>query len=301
MDLFKKIPELIPELSECISAIKGVQTDSIKRVTSLSHKIQTACLNHPDEAIATVHLLKIKSPLKQSIFSAILGVLLAKKLKYNSDDITQLLNAILTANMAFIEYQVLLNSTTAPLTEAQLTKIRNHPIESVNMLKAVGVNNPKWLSAVVQHHERLNGTGYPKKLKNDEICTEALIVAICEFYTAMIDDRAYRATFNAREALQELYGQSKQREKSLYTHFIKVIGIYPPGSFVQLANNEKAVVYKRVPEKVMPIVKSVFDPKGNPYAGGIQRDCNQENYKVICPCQIERRASVELTSFWQST
>ncbi len=77
-----------------------------------------------------------------------------------------------------------------------------HPVRSaqyVNEIKYIDVGD-----IVLQHHERIDGSGYPYGLKGDEICIEAKIIAVADTYDAMTSDRPYRKALLPKEALEEI-------------------------------------------------------------------------------------------------
>lgn len=297
-DPFTELPKLIPKLSKAISALRAADYNGMVQLYEIIQIITKLTDADEDAALAAVHLLKIASPLKQTIFSAVLMTLLADRLKQNQKDRLTWQRAALTANISFVDFQVLLNSNNNPLSAEQRQRIREHPLESQKILENAGVGDEELINIVAQHHERCDGSGYPHQLKGDEIHLGALAVAVCEFYTAMIDDRAYRNTYQAGEALQELYKNSADREKKLQTQFIKLVGIYPPGTFVKLASGEIAIVHRRNPDTVMPRVKAIFGPDKQPYFGGLLRDCNNPKFKITGSTNQNLRTSLDLTALW---
>jgi len=298
IDPFEKLPLLITDLSKSMSAFRSKDKQGIHRLLDIVNSIESLCIHAPDAALAAIHLNKFESPLKQPLYSAILANLLAHRLEYSKAATKTLMCAVLTSNISFVEYQVLLNSANKPLTDHQKDKIHRHPYDSAELLRNASVDSEHWLKIIEQHHEKVDGSGYPNNLSGDEIEQDALIIALCEFYTAMIDNRAYRAPMKSRAALQALYEKSEDIEKHLHTAFIKVIGVYPPGSFVRLANNEIGVVFKRDAKSVIPIVKSIFAPDGEPYLGGILRDCNSPTFKIKSACLALKKTSLDIPKLW---
>lgn len=295
---FGVAPKLIALLSEALSTFRS-GADGTHKLMEVIRPIDTICQASPDAAIAVVHLTVIESPLKQPLYSAILCNLLARRLEYDNEARTKLMLAILTSNIALAELQVLLNNSDMPLTQAQRDKIQQHPIESVKILEKAGIDDVVWLTTIAQHHERADGSGYPKGLRETRICQDAIIVALGEFYTAMIDKRAYRSPMKAQDAMRELYDKSTKRERMLQVNFMKEIGIFPPGSFVKLTNGEIAIVWKRNGDQPMPFVKAIMDPSGKFYLGGLTRDCSKSEYKIAKPCSSPANIKMDLFAFWQ--
>ena len=98
-----------------------------------------------------------------------------------------------------------------PLTDEEYTRMKLHTVTGEHLLRAIPLFQ-SILPAVGSHHERLDGTGYPRGLKGDQIPLIARIVAVADAYDAMTSDRAYRAAMSHKKAVDELH-------KSVGTHF----------------------------------------------------------------------------------
>lgn len=97
--------------------------------------------------------------------------------------------------------------------------------------------------AVLEHHERLDGSGYPDGKKGGEISEMGLILAILDVYDALSSNRPYRKAIAPTEAMTTVYGMCGTAFDTTFTkEFIKCIGVYPAGSFVRLSSGEFGVV-----------------------------------------------------------
>ncbi|MCK4864674.1 MAG: HD-GYP domain-containing protein [Gammaproteobacteria bacterium] len=123
------------------------------------------------------------------------------------------------------------------------------------------------LDIVLNHHERLNGIGYPNSRKGDEISRFTRIVSIVDAFDAMTSDRCYKDAFQAQHALNELYNMApSELDQELIEAFIKCIGIYPVGSIVELNTGHTGVVVKlNEKNKLKPLVGLVLNRKHEPY------------------------------------
>ena len=295
-DPFKTLGALIPTLTDLYSAVKSKKEDKaqvlcekiIARIYEISDR------NH-NAALAAIHLCKEQSPLKQPIYSGVIAHLMS--IQYGIEGATKesLMRAILLANLTFYEFQVLLNTMDGKLTDAQRAKLHKHPLEAAQKLEAAGFLDPVMIKAIRQHHERLDGKGYPNHLKGNEISTLALIISICETYTARIDNRAYRKPVHPREALPHLLNEEDQRVKELLISLAKAIGLYPPGTWVKLASGEIAMVTAVSSASPVPKVVALFDSKGNAYMGPMERDAKNPATKVVGPSFPPKLPSVDLT------
>ena len=92
---------------------------------------------------------------------------------------------------------------TGPLGEYDRTIVEQHTLAGVEILEPIGVFAPE-LPLIRQHHERVDGTGYPDRLKGNEISFGARILAVADVFDAMTSDRPYRTAKSAQQALQEI-------------------------------------------------------------------------------------------------
>lgn len=298
LDPFVQLDSLIPAVSDLYTQIKMKNESASANLTRILDIITTITAAMPNATLAAIHLSKQQSPLKQPVYSAALAYLLSQVLKLDESTQQSLLYAVLTCNLTFYEYQVLLNTMDGKLTDAQRAKLQKHPIQAAQFMEAAGFINPYMIKAIRQHHERLDGTGYPNHLKSDEISTLALIIQICETYTARIDTRAYRKSVNPREALAPLLKETDKRMKDLLLAFARAIGIYPPGTWVKLVNNEIAVVIAHQRTSPIPRVRALFDPNGIPYMGPIERDCTLAEFKIVSSTSPPCMPSVDLPALF---
>jgi putative nucleotidyltransferase with HDIG domain len=88
-----------------------------------------------------------------------------------------------------------------PLDDAELAEIRRHPEAGRKLLEELGGFAETVRRLVSDHHERLDGTGYPNGLKDDELTIETRILAVCDVYDALVSDRVYRAAWTPERAL----------------------------------------------------------------------------------------------------
>ncbi|MDO9599608.1 MAG: HD-GYP domain-containing protein [Azoarcus sp.] len=153
----------------------------------------------------------------------------------------------------------------AKLTDAEFTKMKSHVVQSkLILLGTPGISNIA-LDVAAQHHERFDGTGYPNKLKGDQISLYGQMGAIVDVYDAITSNRVYHKGMPPTEALRKLLEWSKFHFKpDMVQAFIRAIGIYPSGSLVRLESGRLAVVQEQHADKLMqPTVKVMFHTKGH--------------------------------------
>lgn len=239
------------------------------------------CEQDLDAALGAVQLTHdIEYVLAHPLHVAILCELIAEFLKYDETRRERLIVAALTANLGMLSLQAKLHRQEEPLSSEQRQKIKDHPKQSANILRNAGVDDEDWLNIVLQHHERNDGTGY-NGLKGDEVMEEAKIIALADRYSAMVSPRAHRESLTANDSLKTLFlNKGKDHDETLSLIFIKLLGIFPPGSFVRLDNGETAVVIKRPVSGMWPIVKSILTPRGGPFGEPLTRNCNNDMHGI---------------------
>lgn len=137
------------------------------------------------------------------------------------------------------------------------------------------------------HHERLDGSGYPLKLKGDKIPLFAKIVAVADVYDALTADRVYKKKIVPTKAADYLTKYSGIHfDKDIVQKFLKMVVKYPVGCFVVLNTGEIAIVYEENPfNKTRPIVKVVARKEGPPvlipYFVDLSQDYKREIIDVI--------------------
>ncbi len=143
--------------------------------------------------------------------------------------------------------------------------MRNHAQYGYDLLGSHHELDPVVRNAALSHHERLDGKGYPNGLPGPAIEKFTRIVTIIDAYDAMTSDRPYHKGIPTAKALGILYkNRGNQFDDHLVEVFIRMIGVYPPGSLVELNTGEVAIVLATSPKrKLHPLVELVLDANGH--------------------------------------
>lgn len=129
------------------------------------------------------------------------------------------------------------------LTPEEYEEIKKHPRLGYEMFKAQrGYVNTASALIIYQHHERMNGKGYPEKLKGEQIHTFARICAVVDVYDALVADRPYRPAFQPHTALHILESAGGEFDPDILRTFFQHIAAYPIGTFVGLSNGLIGIV-----------------------------------------------------------
>lgn len=191
--------------------------------------------------------------------------------------------AALTMNVAMTDLQdQLANQWQAP-SEEQRDSIHAHAASSEAALTRLGVNDPTWLGAVRDHHARSPGLLRAKPPAQ----RLARLIHRADMLAAKLAPRASRSPLAPAVAIQACYFDESNQVDEAGAALIKAIGIYPPGSFVKLANDELAVVVRRSTNTATPRVAAVVNRSGLPIAEPAMRDTRQAEFRILA--SIPRR------------
>jgi len=208
--------------------------------------------------------------------AAITAYLVAQRLGWTDSDAQRAFKAALTMNLSMLDLQGQLALQTTPPTPEQRAAIHGHPELSRQLLEISGVTDADWLTAVSQHHERLDGSGYPQGLHGaSDIAT---LVQRADIYTAKLSPRATRDAIAADKAGRMMFMQEPGHP--MISALVKEFGVYPPGCFVRLISGETGMVVKRGATVMEPIVAVLTSPFGNSLAQPLRRDTAHQDYAI---------------------
>lgn len=256
----------------------------ISRCLYLGHKIQHACKKHPMGVLAALQLNRnARYHHMKELYAAVLCELIGRQAEMTPSARLLLICAALTQDIGMLDLQDdRLDKQTTQLTEGQKRQIQKHPLNGLKILEQAGVKDSIWLSAVEQHHERLDGKGYPQALSGDQISLAARVLSVADSYVAMARPRGDRPAMLARDAMKQIFQCRGERiDADLAKILIAILGTQPPGCWARLANQEIAVVVRRGTTAAFPIVGSVLSGDGDHLEKPILRDTSDHAYTAV--------------------
>lgn len=256
-----------------VQAIQGLDELSDPAATLNTFADDLLELMDRDADIAIYHLLRQE---RRQLFlygywhalhTAIVCRLMAERLQWSSLQQRLLVKAALTMNIASADLQGRLAVQEVPITERQRKQLHDHSLLAAERLRGFGVADAEWLEAVENHHERADGSGYPRGLRNTSPLAQALRHA--DVFAAKITARANRPALSLQEAARQLF--KEDQGGPFAAALIRSLGIYPPGELVKLQSGELAVVVRRGADASKPLVACITDTQGQPVASTVQR------------------------------
>jgi HD-GYP domain-containing protein (c-di-GMP phosphodiesterase class II) len=215
---------------------------------------------------ALISLLRLKNKddytYMHSVAVCALMVALARGLELSEAEIKQagLAGLLHDIGKAGIPLEIL--NKPAALTDEEFTLVRLHPERGHTLLLQADITDEVVLDVCLHHHEKVNGMGYPHKLKADEISLFAKMGAVCDVYDAITSHRPYKENWEPSDSLQRMAQWADHFDDRVFKAFVKSVGIYPIGSMVKLKSGRLAVVIDQSQKSLLtPIVKVFFSTK----------------------------------------
>lgn len=265
IDPYKRL-EYMGKLKTAVDGILNVKQENrysdegsklIKVVGYISRELITKFLSMKDIQIQVVDI-KIMDvyDYAHALNVAILSIITGINLGLSEKELYYLSTASLLMNVGenTAEYEFLIKDSS--LTEEEKEKIKRHTDRGRELLSKTSSIHAKVKEIILNHHERLDGSGYPRGLKARDICILTRIVMICDVYDAMTSDRVYRPAFLPDEVLEYLLGSNPSFDLEITKTFMRSVIIYPNGSFVQLSDGRLAIVINQSKDlPLRPVVK----------------------------------------------
>ena len=257
---FQRTNELMHRMVEDIRAGATLQLESVEEVIS---DMVDSMVRNPDALMWVARMREQHLTVYDHGLSvAVSLVAYGRHLGYPKDQLSQLGMMGLLLDIGKIKLPRELLEKNARLSSDEFEQIKEHVDLGLEVLTQTPNLHPDVLEGIAQHHERMNGTGYPNNIMGDKISIFGRMAAIADTYAAVTKHRPYAEAISPHEALQMLSNWSgTQFHADMVEQFIQSNGVFPVGSLVELSTGEVAVVVthsklKRLRPKVLVVAEA---------------------------------------------
>lgn len=226
--------------------------DFVNTTNSIADDLMHA-INANDAIAVDISVLKVSDEytFKHSVDVATMAMIIAKKTGMAREEVydigvTGLLHDI---GKSKIPNEIL--NKPGKLTDEEFAIMKHHPIYGYRILENNEELSDKIKLGVLQHHEKINGKGYPMGVDAEQISTFAKIISVVDIYDALVTERPYKLGLSPRDAVEMIMAMTAELDMSALKGFLGSVILYPVGSTVELSNGEKARVVENYEEAIL--------------------------------------------------
>lgn len=278
----KSVETVHRTMTSLMSEASGKKNMFVKDMGSTFRSLFTSILTElPNRGDIVVNLVNLHVKdgylFHHAVNVAVLAGVLGIAKGYNKNQLLDLGVGAMLFDVGMTVFPDKLWQVSADLSAEQRSRIQKHTEEGYHLLRREFDVSLLSAHCALQHHERFDGSGYPRGLKGGEIHEYAQIVAIADVYDALTSPRPYRKRYSPSEAIEFLYANGNQWfDLELIKLFCKYIAIYPLSSTVRLNTGQLGVVSYVDPMVInRPVIRIIEEADGRETAPAYEVDLRQ--------------------------
>jgi putative nucleotidyltransferase with HDIG domain len=181
------------------------------------------------------------------------------------------------------------------LTQEEFLIVKKHAAEGAMSIKNKGIGDMELWSGIMFHHEKIDGTGYPKQLTGKEIPLFSRIIAVADVYDAVTSYRSYRTPMSPADAYEYIMSETGTAfEHDIVIAFAKKLQLYPVNTVVELSDKRKGVVVENNNLSLRPMVRVL--PSNELLDLSVSKNLNIIITKTFTPCDFIHGEAVKAKS-----
>lgn len=227
-----------PELLNATNSIAGDLMDAIESNNAVA--IDINALKTSDEYT-----------FKHSVDVATISMILAKSQGLTKSETYEIGVAGLLHDLGKTKVPLEILNKPGRLDDDEFAVMKQHPVFGYRMVKQLPEISDAVALGVLQHHEKINGKGYPLGANDQQISSYAKILTVADIYDALVTERPYKSAFSQRDAVEMIMSMTMELDMSAMKSFLNSMILYPVDSIVELSNGEKAKVVRNNPHYIL--------------------------------------------------
>jgi putative nucleotidyltransferase with HDIG domain len=225
--------------------------------------------------------------IEHSLNVSILMSVFAKHLGFDKRLIQELALGAFLHDIGKILLPIDILNKLSPLSSKEESIIRSHVALGLKILEDSPSVSHMAMNMILEHHERIDGSGYPKKLKGDEISKYGRMISIIDSYDAMTCDRPYKKSVYPINAFKMLIAAPECYDEELVENFIQCMGVYPVGTLVKLNSGKLGLISRLNKQKPLhPYVRIFYNVRMNQAIPIQEINLSKSKYKDQIDCCI---------------
>jgi putative nucleotidyltransferase with HDIG domain len=185
------------------------------------------------------------------------------------------------------------------LTDEEFAIVKTHPEEGHKLLVDGHGISETIKDVCLHHHEKVDGSGYPKGLNAETMSLFAKMGAVCDVYDAITSNRPYKAGWDPAESIKRMAEWKGHFDPTVFQAFVKSLGIYPVGSFIRLESGKLGVVVEQSEQSLLkPKVKVFFSTKSQSYIKPEAIDLARSAEKIAGREDPEKWGIKDIDRYW---
>lgn len=246
------------EMSETVKArvnegiqylFKNTNADNFSGAAMQVSKDLTEAIMTNSAVAIDINTLKVSDEytFKHSVDVAMISMIIGKRHGLSRDEIREIGVAGLLHDMGKSKIPTEILNKPGKLTDEEFALMKRHPYDGYQILKDRGGFSNAVLLGVLQHHEKINASGYPMGISKDQIHLFGRLIAVADIFDALITKRPYKDAFPMREAVEMIMSMTGELDISCINSFLGSVICYPVDSVVELSNGQLCKVVANVP------------------------------------------------------
>jgi HD-GYP domain-containing protein (c-di-GMP phosphodiesterase class II) len=268
--------------SRFVKQLRSGDAPDFDQLSSMSQDIVDSVFEN-QEALSCLLMLKESNDylVEHSLNCSILLSLFASHRGYSPSEIEDITLSGLIMDIGMSLLPKDLNQNAGEYSSSDMALMRTHVDIGFEVIQRYA-DLPIIVSEIVlNHHERIDGSGYPKQKTGDALPEYVQMATIVDYYDSMLTDRGYRSSTSAQTALEHLIADPGY-DSSLVNSFIEAIGLYPVGSLVHLQSGKLAIVVKKnKKQSLKPVVMAFYSIRAKHHTEVKMIDLSKASDKII--------------------